>query len=88
MAAVDVVRARIDTGLKKEATAVLSAMGLSVSDAIRLMLVRVVSDKALPFDVRVPNAESQAAMRDIQQGKVTRFESVAALMADLNDDEE
>lgn len=87
MPAVDVVRARIDTGLKKEATAVLSAMGLSVSDAIRLMLVRVVSDKALPFDVRIPNAETQAAMRDIQQGNVTRFESVEALMADLNDDE-
>ncbi|MBJ7527283.1 MAG: type II toxin-antitoxin system RelB/DinJ family antitoxin [Sphingomonadaceae bacterium] len=87
MAAVDVVRARIETGLKREATAVLSAMGLSVSDAIRLMLVRVVSDKALPFDVRVPNAETQAAMRDIQEGKVKRFDSVDALMADLNDDE-
>jgi DNA-damage-inducible protein J len=88
MPAVDVVRARIDTVLKKEATAVLSAMGLSVSDAIRLMLVRVVSDKALPFDVRIPNAETQAAMRDIQQGKgITRFDSVEALMANLNDDE-
>lgn len=86
MAAVDVVRARIDTGLKREATAVLSAMGLSVSDAIRLMLVRVVSDKALPFDVRIPNAETQAAMRGIQEGKVKRFDSVDALMADLNDD--
>ena len=82
MPAVDVVRARIDTRLKKEATAVLSEMGLSVSDAIRLMLVRVVSDKALPFDVRIPNAETQAAMRDIQQGKVKRFDSVEALMAD------
>jgi DNA-damage-inducible protein J len=88
MAAVDVVRARIDTVLKKEATAVLSAMGLSVSDAIRLMLVRVVSDKALPFDVRIPNAETQAAMRDIQEGKVKRFDSVDALMADLNNDED
>jgi DNA-damage-inducible protein J len=86
MPAIDVVRARIETGLKKEATAVLAAMGLSVSDAIRLMLVRVVSDKALPFDVRIPNAETQSAMRDIQDGKVTRFDSVEALMADLNDD--
>ncbi len=88
MPAIDVVRARIDTRLKKEATAVLSEMGLSVSDAIRLMLVRVVSDKALPFDVRIPNAETQAAMRDIQAGKVKRFDSVEALMADLNDDDE
>jgi DNA-damage-inducible protein J len=81
----DVVRARIESGLKKEATAVLSAMGLSVSDAIRLMLVRVVSDKALPFDVRIPNAETQAALRDVQQGKTTRFDSVDALMAELDD---
>ncbi len=85
MAAAEVVRARIDTGLKREATAVLSSMGLSVSDAIRLMLVRVAADKALPFDLRAPNAETQAAMRDIQEGKVTRFDSVSALMADLND---
>lgn len=88
MAAIDVVRARIDTSLKKDATAVLSAMGLSVSDAIRMMLVRVVADKALPFDVRIPNAETQAALREIGQGKVTRFDSVEALMADLNNDED
>ncbi len=85
MAAAEVVRARVETGLKQEATAVLSGMGLSVSDAIRLLLVRVVTDKALPFDVRMPNAETQAAMRDIQEGQVTRFGSVADLMADLND---
>jgi DNA-damage-inducible protein J len=85
MAAAEVVRARVESGLKKEATAVLSGMGLSVSDAIRLLLVRVAADKALPFDLRIPNAETQAAMRDIQAGKVTRFDSVADLMADLND---
>ncbi len=85
MAAAEVVRARVESELKKEATAVLSGMGLSVSDAIRLLLVRVAADKALPFDLRIPNAETQAAMRDIQAGKVTRFDSVADLMADLND---
>ena len=88
MAAIDVVRARIDTSLKKDATAVLSAMGLSVSDAIRMMLVRVVADRALPFDVRIPNKETQAAMREIEQGKVIRFDSVEALMADLNDEDD
>lgn len=85
MAAIDIVRARIETSLKNDATAVLSAMGLTVSDAIRLMLVRVVADKALPFDVRIPNAETQTALREIEQGKVKRFDSVEALMADLND---
>ena len=87
MAAAEVVRARIDSTLKKEATAVLSDMGLSVSDAIRLLLVRVASEKALPFDVRVPNAATQAAMRDARKGKVKRFDSVDALMADLNDED-
>jgi DNA-damage-inducible protein J len=87
MAAAEVVRARIDSILKKEATAVLSDMGLSVSDAIRLLLVRVASEKALPFDVRVPNAATQAAMHDVQKGKVARFDSVDALMADLNADD-
>lgn len=48
----------------------------------------LLSDKALPFDVRIPNAETQAAMRDIQEGKVKRFKNVEALMADLNDDED
>lgn len=87
MAALGIVRARIDSGLKKEASAVLSDMGLSMSDAIRLLLVRVVSEKALPFEIRIPNADTQTAMRDIQQGKADRFDSVAALIADLNDDD-
>jgi len=87
MAAAEIVRARIDSDLKKEASAVLSDMGLSVSDAIRLLFVRVASEKALPFDVRVPNAETQAAMRDAREGRVTRVSTVAALMADLDSDD-
>jgi len=83
MAAAEVVRARIDASLKREATTVLSGMGLSVSDAIRLLLVRVASEKALPFDVRVPNAKTRAAMREAREGKVERFDSIDALMADL-----
>jgi DNA-damage-inducible protein J len=88
MAAADVVRARIEPGLKKEAAAALSEMGLSMSDAIRLLLVRIASEKALPFEVRLPNAKTQAAMRDAQRGKGARFRSVAELMADLNDGED
>jgi DNA-damage-inducible protein J len=51
MASTDVVRARIDGHIKEEATNVLAQMGLSVSDAIRMLLTRVAADKALPFDV-------------------------------------
>lgn len=85
MAAVEVVRARIDPDLKRDATAVLSEMGLSVSDAIRLLLVRVAAEKALPFEVRIPNKETQAAMRAVEKGDVARFDNIDALMADLND---
>ncbi|HEV7369871.1 type II toxin-antitoxin system RelB/DinJ family antitoxin [Arenibaculum sp.] len=88
MAATDVVRARIDPDVKKAATAVLAEMGLSVSDAIRLMLVRIAADRSLPFEIRVPNDRTEAALRAAQQGKVNQFENVAALIADLNDDED
>ena len=79
-----VVRARIDGQVKEAAAAVLAEMGLSVSDAIRMLLVRVAAEKALPFEARVPNAETVAAKREIEQGKGVRFTSVADLMADLN----
>lgn len=88
MAAAEVVRARIDAGLKKEATDVLGTMGLSVSDAIRMMLVRIVADRSLPFEVRSPNRETEAALKAATSGDVARFTSVADLMADLNDDED
>ena len=79
-----VVRARIDKDLKEEATVVLANIGLTMSDAFRMMLMRVVAEKALPFDPLVPNAATIAAMRDARLGKVRSFESVDALMEDLN----
>lgn len=60
MPAEDVVRARIDKQVKAEASEVLEAMGLSMSDAIRLLLVRIARDKALPFEIKVPNAMTVA----------------------------
>jgi DNA-damage-inducible protein J len=87
MPAADTVRARIDTDLKNEATAVLAKMGLSVSDAIRMMLVRVAAEQKLPFDVKVPNAATQDAMREAESSTGRRFESVAGLMEYLGSDE-
>ena len=84
MSANAVVRARIDKGLKEEATIVLASIGLTVSDAFRMMLMRVVAEKALPFDPLVPNDETIAAMRDARLGNVRSFETVEALMEDLN----
>jgi DNA-damage-inducible protein J len=79
-----VVRARIDEGVKQEAAAVLGAMGLTVSDAFRLLLTRVAHEKAPPFEPLVPNEKTIAAMRDARDGRTTSFGSIKDLMADLN----
>jgi len=83
MAANAVVRARIDEQTKAEASAVLASIGLSVSDAFRLMLTRVAREKALPFDPLIPNDETIAAMREAREGNLKSFDSIDALMADL-----
>jgi DNA-damage-inducible protein J len=88
MASDQVVRARISADLKQEATEVLDKMGLSVSDAIRMMLVRVAAERALPFDVKVPNQVTQAAMDEARARKDKRFERVDDLMAYLNSDDD
>ncbi len=55
---------RVDDDTKEQATAALSAMGLSMSDAVRLFLRRVVIDQAFPLELKVPNAETLAAMEE------------------------
>ena len=81
------VRARIDTPTKDRAADALLAMGLSVSDAIRMLMVRIADDRRLPFDVVAPNAITKAAMAELDAGKGKKFASVAALMADLRADD-
>jgi DNA-damage-inducible protein J len=88
MAAVDTyVRARIDTATKERATDALDAMGLSISDAIRLLMLRVADERRLPFEVKVPNAATRKAITELEAGKGQHFNSVEALMADLNTDD-
>ncbi len=70
MAANELVQARIDGAIKKEAAAVLAAIGLTVSDAVRLMLTRVAHDHALPFDPLVPNETTIAAMKAARAGEL------------------
>ena len=79
-----VVRAHIDEATKTEAAAVLATMGLSVSDAFRMLLKRAAAEKALPFEPLVPNAKTIEAMREARRGGLPRFKTVAALLADLN----
>ena len=69
MATNTVVRARIDEHIKEEASVVLAAMGLTVSDAFRIMLTRVAREKALPFEPLIPNGETIQAMKDARSGK-------------------
>ena len=84
MSANAVVRARIDEKIKNEAATVLASVGLTVSDAFRLMLIRVAREKALPFEPLIPNDETVAAMREARKGGLKSFTSVEDLMADLN----
>ena len=87
MSANVVVRARIDEHIKEEATAVLAAMGLTVSDAFRIMLTRVAREKALPFEPLVPNAATIEAMKEARRGGLKSFATVEDLMTDLNADD-
>ena len=87
MSANAVVRVRIDEHIKKEATVVLAAMGLTVSDAFRIMLTRVAHEKALPFELLIPNAKTIEAMKEARRGGLTSFATVDELMADLNADD-
>ena len=87
MSANAVVRARIDEHIKEEATVVLATMGLTVSDAFRLLLTRIAHEKALPFEPLTPNAVTIAAMREARSGGLTAFNDMDALMADLNADD-
>ena len=87
MPANDVVRARIDRRIKEEAAAILGAAGLTISDAFRMMLIRTVADKALPFDPLVPNAETIEAMKAARRGDLITVGDVDDLMTDLHADD-
>lgn len=81
------VRARIDHETKVLATDALEAMGLSVSDAIRILMLRIAEEKRMPFEVRVPNKETINAMAELESGKGKSFNTVKGLMDDLNEDD-
>jgi DNA-damage-inducible protein J len=81
--ATTMVHVRLDEKVKERAAKNLSAMGMSVSDAVRILLVRVAAEKALPFEIKVPNATTQKAMAAADRGKGKRFKSPRALFKDL-----
>ena len=81
------VRARIDGVTKERAADALAEMGLSISDAIRLLMLRVADERRLPFEIKSPNATTRRAIAELEAGKGKRFTSTAALMANLNEDD-
>ena len=81
------VRARIDSITKERATDALKAMGLSTSDAIRLLMLRIADERRLPFEIKAPNAMTRNAIDELEAGKGTSFTSVDELMTDLRADD-
>jgi DNA-damage-inducible protein J len=81
--ATTMVHIRVDQKTKQRATKTLAAMGISVSDAVRMLLVRVAAEKALPFDVKVPNTTTVKAMRASDKGQGKRRKSADAMFEDL-----
>jgi DNA-damage-inducible protein J len=86
MAANTVVRARIDERVKKEAEAVLATIGLTVSDAFRLLMVRVAAEKALPFEPLIPNAETIEAIKAARRGELVTVGRPENLLDKLNEE--
>ena len=81
------VRARINGKIKEEATAVLAAIGLTPSDAFRLLMTRVAEEHALPFDLLIPNKETVNAIKAARSGQVKSFSNLQELMDDLHADD-
>ena len=82
------IHVRIDNDLKVRASAALAAMGLSTSDAVRLLLHRIAADQAFPLELKVPNAETRAAMAEadafFKNGAVPRFANADEMFAELD----
>ena len=86
MTANSIVRARIDERIKNEAGAVLNAMGLTVSDAFRLMMVKIAKEEKLPFELLEPNDETLEAMKAARRGELVTVGPPGKLLASLNAD--
>ncbi|HEY2255686.1 MAG TPA: type II toxin-antitoxin system RelB/DinJ family antitoxin [Variovorax sp.] len=85
MAATTMVHVRVDERIKTQASETLAAMGLTVSDAIRVFLTRVVAEQQLPFALKAPNADTRAAMEEARTVRKARFATANELIHDLEE---
>lgn len=83
MAATAMVHVRVDEEVKEQAAEALAAMGLSVSDAVRIFLKRVVTEQAMPLELKVPNAVTLAAMEEARALIRARYTEAQSLFDDL-----
>jgi DNA-damage-inducible protein J len=83
MAATTMLHVRMDIDIKNRATEALEEMGLNVSDAIRVFLTRVAAERAIPFEVKVPNAVTRAAMEEARQMSRAKHENAESLFDSL-----
>ncbi len=81
------VRARIDSDTKERAAKALESMGLSISDAIRLLMLRIADEHRLPFEIKAPTAATKKAIAELEAGKGKQFSNLDDLMADLHADD-
>ena len=84
MAQDSVVRARIDEKTKRQAEKVFAACGMTLSDAIRIMLTKTAKEKEIPFSIHTPNAKTIRAIKDAQKGKVSRVKDLEELLKQIN----
>jgi len=83
MAKTAMVNARIEPQLKEEVESIFDELGLSTTEAVTLFFKRVKNYKGLPFEIRLPNAETRKAIEQARKGKTRRFRSMKDLAAEL-----
>ncbi|HTS71095.1 MAG TPA: type II toxin-antitoxin system RelB/DinJ family antitoxin [Terriglobia bacterium] len=81
--ATTMIHVRLDEKVKERAAKTLSDMGMSVSEAFRILLVRVAAEQALPFEIKVPNRATAKAMEAADRGRGKRYKSAAALFKEI-----
>jgi len=79
-----IVRARVNEEIKEEATIVLSEIGRTLSDAFRMLVIRIAREKALPFEPLVPNAKTIEAIKAARSGNLITASSLNNLLTELN----
>lgn len=89
MSKTDRIEARIEPELKQAAESVFFKLGMSPSDAIRIFYKQVELCQGLPFGVRIPNAETRAAIQEVEKHpeRLTRYRNVDEMFEAWESDE-